>query len=90
MHENRTLEQARKTALAKAEELRTKLHEKGDELRRTSAELAGLVRESAHRARDIVHAHGVIAAGPAHEEAPAPSPETQPTAGPVTGEKPPA
>ncbi len=88
MHENRTLEQARKAALAKAEELRAKLHEKGDELRRTSAELARLARESAHRARDIVHAHGVIAAEPAREEVPAPPPQPQPTASPVTGEKP--
>jgi predicted nuclease with TOPRIM domain len=90
MHQNRTLEQARKTALAKAEELRAKLHEKGDELRSTSAELARLVRESAHRARDIVHAHGVVAAEPAREEAPAPPPAPQPTTDQITGEKPPA
>ncbi len=86
MHENRTLEQARKAALAKAEELRASLHEKGDELRRTSAELARLARDSARRARDIVHTHGVVAAEPAHGSSTAPPPE--PTVGPVTEEKP--
>ena len=54
--ENHTLEQARRAALAKVEELRAELHEKSEEVRRTSAELAKLARESATRARDIVHA----------------------------------
>ena len=53
-NENRTLEQARKAALAKVEELRAELHEKSEEVRRTSAELAKLARESATRAREIV------------------------------------
>jgi chromosome segregation ATPase len=58
-HENRTLEQARRTALAKVEELRAELHDKSEEVRRTSAELAKLARESATRARDIVHSRGL-------------------------------
>jgi chromosome segregation ATPase len=57
--ENHTVEQARRTALAKAEELRTELHNKGEEVRRTSAELAKLARESATRAREIVHSRGL-------------------------------
>lgn len=56
--ENHKLEQARRAALAKVEELRAELHEKSEEVRRTSAELAKLARESATRARDIVHARG--------------------------------
>ncbi len=58
-HENRTLEQARRTALAKVEELRAELHDKSEEVRRTSAELAKLARESATRAREIVHSRGL-------------------------------
>jgi chromosome segregation ATPase len=58
-NENRTLEQARKAALAKVEELRAELHEKSEEVRRTSAELAKLARESATRAREIVHSRGL-------------------------------
>jgi chromosome segregation ATPase len=58
-HENRTLEQARRTALAKVDELRAELHDKSEEVRRTSAELAKLARESATRARDIVHSRGL-------------------------------
>lgn len=57
--ENHTVEQARRTALAKVEELRTELHHKGEEVRRTSAELAKLARESASRAREIVHSRGL-------------------------------
>jgi chromosome segregation ATPase len=57
--ENHTVEQARRTALAKVEELRTELHNKGEEVRRTSAELAKLARESATRAREIVHSRGL-------------------------------
>ncbi len=53
--ENHTLEQARRAAQAKVEELRTELHDKSEEVRRTSAELAKLARESATRAREIVH-----------------------------------
>ena len=41
-NENHTLEQARRTALAKVEGLRAELHDKGEEVRRTSAELAKL------------------------------------------------
>jgi len=58
-HENRTLEQARRTALAKVEELRAELHDKSEEVRRTSAELAKLARESATRAREIMHRRGL-------------------------------
>ncbi|MGH7915164.1 MAG: hypothetical protein ACREPW_11040 [Candidatus Binataceae bacterium] len=54
-HENHVLEQARRTALPKVEELR----EKSDEVRRTSAELAKVARESAMRAREIVHGPGL-------------------------------
>ncbi len=57
--ENLTVEQARRTALAKVEELRTELHDKSEEVRRTSAELAKLTRESATRAREIVHGRGL-------------------------------
>ncbi|HEY2525641.1 MAG TPA: hypothetical protein VGI29_11330 [Candidatus Binataceae bacterium] len=64
--ESQTLEQARKTALAKVEELRAELHDKSEEVRRTSAELAKLARESATRAREIVHSRG-LAAEPPHE-----------------------
>jgi len=64
--ENQTLEQARKTALAKVEELRAELHDKSEEVRRTSAELAKLARESATRAREIMHSRG-LAAEPSHE-----------------------
>ena len=58
-HENHTLEQARRAAAAKVEELRADLHEKSEEVRRTSAELAKLARESATRAREIVHGRGL-------------------------------
>jgi len=64
-HENHTLEQARQTALDKVEKLRAELHDKGEEVRRTSAELAKLARESATRARDIVHSRGLE---PHHED----------------------
>jgi len=57
--ETLTVEQARRTALAKVEELRTELHDKSEEVRRTSAELAKLTRESATRAREIVHGRGL-------------------------------
>ena len=57
--ENQTLEQARKTALAKIEDLRTELRDKSEEVRRTSAELAKLARESATRAREIVQSRGL-------------------------------
>ena len=57
--ENHTVEQARRAALAKVEELRTELHDKSEEVRRTSAELAKLTRESATRAREIVHGRGL-------------------------------
>ena len=57
--ENHTLEQARRAALAKVEELRAELHDKSEEVRRTSAELAKLARESAIRAREIVHSRGL-------------------------------
>ncbi len=57
--ENLTVEQARRTALANVEELRTELHDKSEEVRRTSAELAKLARESATRAREIVHGRGL-------------------------------
>jgi predicted nuclease with TOPRIM domain len=67
-HENRTLEQARKTALAKVEELRAELHEKSEEVRRTSAELAKLARESATRARDIVHGRGALGLEEPHHD----------------------
>jgi hypothetical protein len=67
-HENHTLEQARRTALAKVEELRAQLQEKGEEVRRTSAELAKLARESATRAREIVHGRG-LGLEPHHEDA---------------------
>jgi predicted nuclease with TOPRIM domain len=66
-HENRTLEQARRTALAKAEELREELRNKSEEVRRTSGELAKLTRESASRAREIVHSRGV-AMEPEHHD----------------------
>jgi len=58
-HENHALEQARRTAMAKVEELRAELHDKSEEVRRTSAELAKLARESATRAREIVHSRGL-------------------------------
>ena len=64
--ENHTLEQARKAALAKVEELRTELHDKSEEVRRTSAELAKLARESAARAREIMHSRG-LGMEPHHE-----------------------
>jgi predicted nuclease with TOPRIM domain len=64
--ENQTLEQARKTALAKVEELRAELHDRSEEVRRTSAELARLARESATRAREIVHSRG-LGTEPHHE-----------------------
>ena len=57
--ENHTLEQARRAALAKVEELRAQLHDKSEEVRRTSAELAKLARDSATRAREIVHSRGL-------------------------------
>jgi hypothetical protein len=66
--ENHTLEQARRTALAKVEELRAELHEKGEEVRRTSAELAKLARGSATRALEIVHSRG-LGLEPHHEDA---------------------
>src|SRR5215469_4102909 len=78
MHENRTLDQARKAALATTDELRAKLQEKRDELRRTSAELARLARKSAHRAREIVQNRAVLGAAPPHEESPAAPSESQP------------
>jgi len=59
--ENQTLEQARKTALAKVEVLRAELRDKSEEVRRTSAELAKLARESATRAREIMHSRGFAA-----------------------------
>jgi chromosome segregation ATPase len=57
--ENHTLEAARRTAQAKVEQLRAELHDKSEEVRRTSAELAKLARESATRAREIVHNRGL-------------------------------
>lgn len=57
--ENHSLERARRAALARTEELRAELHEKGEEVRRTSAELAKLARDSAAHAREIVHHRGL-------------------------------
>jgi chromosome segregation ATPase len=57
--DNHTLESARRAALVKIEELRAELHDKGEEVRRTSAELAKLARESAARAKEIVHNRGL-------------------------------
>lgn len=88
-HENRTLEQARRTALAKVEELRAELHEKGEEVRRTSAELAKLARESATRAREIVHGRG-LGLEPHHDSDVEGVHEEDPFADdPFSGEKPP-
>jgi chromosome segregation ATPase len=89
-HENRTLEQARRTALAKVEELREELRNKSEEVRRTSGELAKLTRESASRAREIVHSRGV-AMEPEHHDPDVESVlEDEPFADdPFSGEKPP-
>jgi chromosome segregation ATPase len=89
-HENRTLEQARRTALAKVEELREELRDKSEEVRRTSSELAKLTRESASRAREIVHSRGV-AMEPEHHDPDVESVlEDEPFADdPFSGEKPP-
>ena len=62
--ENQTLEQARKAALAKVEELRAELRDKSEEVRRASAELTKLARESATRAREIVHSRGLATESP--------------------------
>jgi chromosome segregation ATPase len=88
-HDNRTLEQARKTALAKVEELRAELHEKSEEVRRTSAELAKLAGESATRAREIVHGGG-LGLEPHHEPDVEGVHDDDPFADdPFSGEKPP-
>ena len=88
-HENRTLEAARRTALAKVEELRAELHDKSEEVRRTSAELAKLARESATRAREIVHSRGV-GLEPHHDPDLEAVHEEDPFADdPFSGEKPP-
>lgn len=89
-HENRTLEQARRMALAKVEELREELRHKSEEVRRTSAELAKLARESASRAREIVHSRG-LGIEPHHHEADVEGPlDEEPFPDdPFSGEKPP-
>jgi predicted nuclease with TOPRIM domain len=88
-HENRTIDQARKIALAKVEELRAELHEKSEEVRRTSAELAKLARESANRARDIVHGGG-LELEPHHDPDVEAAHDDDPFADdPFSGEKPP-
>ena len=88
-HENRTLEQARRTALSKVEELRAELHEKSEEVRRTSAELAKLARESASRAREIVHGRG-LGVEPHHDPDVESVHDDDPFAdNPFSGEKPP-
>ncbi len=87
--ENHTLEQARRTASAKVEELRAELHEKGEEVRRTSAELAKLARESATRAREIVHSRG-LGLEPHHDPDLESMHDDDPFADdPFSGEKPP-
>ena len=89
VHENRTLEQARRTALAKVEELRAELHEKSEEVRRTSSELAKLARESATRAREIVHGRG-LGLEPHHDPDVESVHDDDPFADdPFSGEKPP-
>lgn len=87
--EKHTLEQARRAALAKAEELRAELHEKSEEVRRTSAELAKLARESATRAREIVHSRG-LGVEPHHDPDVEGLHDDDPFADdPFSGEKPP-
>jgi uncharacterized coiled-coil DUF342 family protein len=87
--ENHTVEQARRAALAKVEELRTELHHKGEEVRRTSAELAKLARESASRAREIVHSRG-LGLEPHHDAEIEGMHDDDPFADdPFSGEKPP-
>jgi len=87
--ENHTLEQARRAAAAKAEELRAELHEKSEEVRRTSSELAKLARESATRAREIVHSRG-LGLEPHHDPDAEGVHEEDPFADdPLSGEKPP-
>jgi DNA repair exonuclease SbcCD ATPase subunit len=87
--ENRTLEQARKAALAKVEELRAELHQKSEEVRRTSAELAKLARESATRARDIVHGRGDLGLEHHDPEVEAVQDDDPFADDPFSGEKPP-
>ncbi len=88
-HENRMLEQARKTALAKVEEMRAELHEKSEEVRRTSADLAKLARESATRARELVHGRG-LGLEPHHDPEVEVVHDDDPFADdPFSGEKPP-
>jgi chromosome segregation ATPase len=87
--ENHSLEQARRGALAKAEELRAELREKSEEVRRTSAELAKLARESATRAREIVHHRG-LGLEPHHDPDVESLHDEDPFADdPFSGEKPP-
>lgn len=87
--EKHSLEQARRAALAKTEELRAELHEKSEEVRRTSAELAKLARESATRAREIVHTRG-LGLEPHHEPDVEGLHDEDPFADdPFSGEKPP-
>ncbi len=89
VHENRTLEAARRTALAKVEELRAELHDKSEEVRRTSAELAKLARESATRAKEIVHSRG-LGLEPHHDPEVEGVHDEDPFADdPLSGEKPP-
>ncbi len=64
--DNHALESAQRAALARIEELRVELHDKGEEVRRTSAELAKLARESAARAKEIVHDR-VVGLEPHHD-----------------------
>jgi chromosome segregation ATPase len=87
--EKHSLEKARQAALAKAEELRAELHEKSEEVRRTSAELAKLARESATRAREIVHSRG-LGLEPHHDAEVEGIHDDDPFADdPFSGEKPP-
>ena len=89
-HENRTLERARRTALAKVEELREELRHKSEEVRRTSGELAKLARESASRAREIVHSRGVAMEPQRHDPDVEGALEEETFADdPFSGEKPP-
>lgn len=90
VHENRTLQQGRQTALAKVEELREELRHKSEEVRRTSAELAKLARESASRARDIVHSGGFEIEPHHHDPDVEGVPDDEPFSDdPFPGEKPP-
>jgi hypothetical protein len=71
--------------------LRAELHEKSEEVRRTSAELAKLARESATRARDIVHGRGALGLEePPHDPDVEAAHDDDPFADdPFSGEKPP-